>query len=155
VITPPVERLRDELGVPGMLVIQFGCDPEDLGSPHRYANHVENRFVYTGTHDHDTARGFYESLPAPRRAMLDADLRDAGVAEREPWWALVSLALRSPARVSVIQAQDILGLGPAARMNDPARPRGNWRWRLAEGELTPRLARRLRELTAATGRLPA
>ena len=67
VITPPVERLRDELGLPGMLVLQLGFEPDEPRSPHRPANHVERRFVYTGTHDNDTARGWYESLDPARR----------------------------------------------------------------------------------------
>ena len=87
--------------------------------PHRFENHVENRFVYTGTHDHDTARGWYEGLDAPTRDAVRAVMRAEGVDEPEPWWQLVSLALRSPARVAIVQAQDILGLGSQARMNDP------------------------------------
>ena len=78
VITPPVERLRDELGLPGMLVLQFGFDPDDPLGPHRFENHVENRFVYTGTHDHDTARGWYESLDGATRAAVDAAAGAAG-----------------------------------------------------------------------------
>ena len=68
VITPAVERLRDDLGLPGMVVVQFGFDPDDPRSPHRPWNHVEHRVVYTGTHDHDTVRGWYESIEprAPR-----------------------------------------------------------------------------------------
>ncbi len=156
VITPAVERLRDQLGLPGMLVLQFGFDPEDPDGPHLFANHVENRFVYTGTHDHDTARGFLEGLDGPGQAMLRDALSAAGVGfdEREPWWSLISLTLHSPARVAVMQAQDILGLGSAARMNDPGRRAGNWRWALEAGALTPKLARRLWELTARTDRLP-
>ena len=153
VITPPVERLRDELGLPGMLVLQFGFDPEDPHGPHRFENHVENRFVYTGTHDHDTARGWYESLSAPLRAAVDAEFAARGVEGPEPWWGLVSLALRSPARVAIVQAQDILGLGSPARMNDPGSARGNWRWQLEPGQLTGEHAQRLRELTEASGRL--
>jgi 4-alpha-glucanotransferase len=155
VITPPVERLRDELGLPGMLVLQFGFDPDALGSPHRFENHVENRFVYTGTHDHDTARGWYESLAGPVRGSVDRVLAAQGMSEPEPWWGLIRLALRSPARVAVMQLQDVLGLGSEARMNDPGRAGGNWRWQLEPGALTPQLARRLREATAAAGRLPA
>jgi 4-alpha-glucanotransferase len=155
VITPPVERLRDELGMPGMLVLQFGFDPDDLGSPHRFENHTEDRFVYTGTHDHDTARGWYEALKTPARRVVDEALAFHGVREREPWWGLILLALASPARVAMMQAQDVLGLGSEARMNDPARPRGNWRWQVEPGALTLELARRLREATEATGRLPA
>jgi 4-alpha-glucanotransferase len=154
VITPAVQHLRESLGLPGMLVLQFGFDPRAPQSPHRFANHSENRFVYTGTHDHDTARGWYESIPARIRARVDAELREAGVWQQEPWWGLVRLALASPARVAMVQTQDVLGLGSEARMNDPRKKSGNWRWRLREGALTPSLAARLRDATEAAGRLP-
>jgi 4-alpha-glucanotransferase len=154
VITPAVARLRDELGLPGMLVLQFGFDPRAPRSPHRPRNHTEHRLVYTGTHDHDTARGWYESLHRTRRELVDAELAARGIAEREPWWALIRLAFSSPARVAMLQAQDVLGLGSEARMNNPARAGGNWRWRLAPGALTPALAARLREATEEAGRVP-
>lgn len=152
VITPAVRRLRDELRLPGMLVLQFGFEPHAPLSPHRPVHHVKNRLVYTGTHDHDTARGWYESLD---RARLRLAAR-SGVSGPEPWWALIRLAFSSSARVAMVQAQDVLGLGSEARMNDPGRPgrRANWRWALQEGALTPALARRLREATAEAGRLP-
>ena len=153
-ITPAVERLRHSLGVPGMLVLQFGFDARAPRSPHRFANHVENRIVYTGTHDHDTARGWYESIPARVRARVDDELHAAGVWEPEPWWGLVRLALASPARVAMAQAQDLLGLGSEARMNNPVRNRGNWRWQLKKGALSASVASRLRDATEASGRLP-
>jgi 4-alpha-glucanotransferase len=152
VITPAVERLRDELGLPGMLVLQFGFDPHDPASPHRLENHVENRIVYTGTHDHDTLRGWYESLPAEARDVVDAALRARGARERQAWWGLIRLALASPARLAIMQAQDVLGLGSEARMNSPSRASGNWRWQLEPRALTPSLARRLREATEEAGR---
>ncbi|HWD84817.1 MAG TPA: 4-alpha-glucanotransferase [Solirubrobacteraceae bacterium] len=152
VVTPPVERLRDELGLPGMLVLQFGFDGDHPDSPHRFENHLPNRVVYTGTHDHDTARGWYESLAGDQRGFVDDELRRADLASGEPWWRLIALALRSPARTAIVQAQDVLGLGSHARMNDPARVGGNWRWEMRSGALTPDLARRLRELTEAGGR---
>ena len=155
VITPVVERLRDSLRLPGMLVLQLGFDPDEPDSPHRPANHREHRVVYTGTHDNDTARGWYESLGDGSRALLEQALRRSGIREREPWWALIRLAFASPARVAVLQAQDALGLGSEARMNRPARAGGSWRWRLEPGALTRPLARRLREATEASGRLPA
>jgi 4-alpha-glucanotransferase len=155
VITPAVRRLRDELRLPGMLVIQFAFDPADPDSPHRPENHVENRVVYTGTHDHDTARGWYESLDPGTRVVVDAELAAHGIERgRQPWWALIRLALASPARVAMVQAQDALGLGSEARMNHPARASGNWRWQMRPGALTPALARRMREATAVAGRLP-
>ncbi|HWE34557.1 MAG TPA: 4-alpha-glucanotransferase [Solirubrobacteraceae bacterium] len=152
VITPPVERLRDELGLPGMLVLQLGFEPDEPASPHRPANHVERRFVYTGTHDNDTARGWYSGLDDARRALVDEAI--APLREREPWWGLIRLAHTSPARVAIAQVQDVLGLGSDARMNDPARAGGSWRWRMEPDALTKRLARRLRDATEATGRLP-
>jgi 4-alpha-glucanotransferase len=158
VITEPVERLRDTLGLPGMLVLQFGFDPEDPSSPHRFENHVENRVVYTGTHDHDTARGWYSGLSDSVRAAVDEAFVAHGVASgpgsSEPWWSLIRLAMRSPARVAMVQAQDVLGLGSEARMNDPATAAGSWEWRMADGALTPALAARLHEATAEGGRLP-
>ena len=154
VITPPVEALRDELGLPGMLVLQFGFDPDVRDSPHSPENHVENRFVYTGTHDHDTARGWYESAAPEVRRSVDAAFAAHGIGEREPWWGLIRLAFASPARVAMIQAQDVLGLGSEARMNQPGRVGASWRWRMQAGALSRALARRLREATAAAGRLP-
>lgn len=155
VITPAVERLRDDLGLPGMLVLQFGFDPGDSHSPHRLENHLEHRFVYTGTHDHDTIRGWWDSLDAERRSLVKASAAERGIRlSSEPWWGLIRLTLSSPARVAMMQAQDILGLGSDARMNLPARAGGNWRWQMKSGALTTALARRLRAVTEATGRLP-
>jgi len=153
VITPAVERLRDELGLPGMLVLQFGFDPSDPHGPHRLENHLADRVVYTGTHDHDTLRGWYESLSVDVRAQVDGELHARGMLERQRWWGLIRLTLGSPARLAVMQAQDVLGLGSEARMNLPSRASGNWRWQLQQGALTPALARRLREATREAGRV--
>ena len=157
VITPPVERLRDDYGLPGMLVLQFGFAPGDEHSPHAPANHVAHRWVYTGTHDHDTAAGWYSGLSEEVAQRVDAAAASAfaelgvGMAA-DPWWRLIGLAQASVAEVAILQAQDILGLGSAARMNDPGRRGGNWRWRMEAGALTADLAARLRELTEAAGR---
>jgi 4-alpha-glucanotransferase len=157
VITEPVERLRARLGLPGMLVLQFGFDPDEPESLHRFANHAEDRVVYTGTHDHDTARGWFDSLPDEARGRVEADLAAAGVVagDGEPWWRLMELAQRSPARVAIVQAQDVLGLGSEARMNDPRRAQGNWRWAMEPGALRADHAARLRDITEAAGRLPS
>src|ERR1700740_1613857 len=112
-----------------MVVLQFGFDPRSPRSVHRFENHVEDRVVYTGTHDHDTARGWYLSLPAVERSFWGGSFARHEVAEREPWWSLIRLALKSPARVAMMQAQDVLGLGSSARMNNPGRTGGYWRAR--------------------------
>src|SRR4051794_21437611 len=150
VITPAVNRLRDSLGLPGMHVLQFGFDPDDPHGPHRPENHVENAVVYTGTHDHDTARGWYESLPADLRAAVDA----AAGGDAEPHWRLIRFAFASRARLAMIQTQDVLGLGSDARMNKPGTAKGAWKWRLREEALTPEAARRLRDATQAAARSP-
>jgi 4-alpha-glucanotransferase len=152
VITPAVQRLRDSLGLPGMVILQWAFDP-DPHSVHRLANHVENRIAYTGTHDNDTVRGWYESIGSATRAEVDAALTSAGFAGDAVWWGLIRLAFGSRARVAMVQAQDVLGLGSEGRMNQPGRARGAWKWRLRDGALTPELAARLRDATDEAGRL--
>jgi 4-alpha-glucanotransferase len=151
VITPAVTRLRQSLGLPGMRVLQWGFDPDDPRGPHRPENHTEDSVVYTGTHDSDTVRGWYESLPSDQRAAVDEALGDRSA---EPWWGLIELAWSSPARMAMCQAQDVLGLGSEARMNMPGTKGGSWKWRLDDGALTSDMAKRLRSLTEAAGRLP-
>jgi 4-alpha-glucanotransferase len=149
VITPPVVRLRDELGFPGMVVLQFAFNPDDPNSPHDLFRHRENQVLYTGTHDNDTLRGWYEGLPEKRLAVL----RAAGVRGRQPWWDLIALAQGSVARLCMLQVQDVLGLGNEARMNLPGTASGNWAFRLEPGQLTKRHAKRLREITEGAGRV--
>jgi len=151
VITPPVVRLRDELGFPGMVVLQFAFNPDDPNSPHDLFRHRENQVLYTGSHDNDTLRGWYESLPEKRLAVL----RAAGVRGRQPWWDLIALAQGSVARLCMLQVQDVLGLGNEARMNLPGTASGNWAFRLEPGQLTKRHAKRLREVTEGAGRVVA
>jgi 4-alpha-glucanotransferase len=154
-ITPPVERLRRSLGLPGMVVLQFAFDPDEPNSPHRLHRHRPDDVVYTGTHDHDTIRGWWESLDGDTSAEVERAVARAGVDDAEPWWALIRLALASPAVVSLIQLQDALGLGSEARMNVPGLASDrNWSWRLEPGALTAELAARLRAATKEAARLP-
>jgi 4-alpha-glucanotransferase len=153
VITEPVERLRRALGFPGMVVLQFAFDPDDPQGPHRLENHERDSVVYTGTHDHDTLRGWWSTLAEPSRAAALEQIRAAGFAEDEAWWSLIRLAFSSPARLAMLQAQDVLGLGSEARMNIPGRASGSWRWRMEPGALTAEHAKRLRAATEEAGRL--
>ena len=143
-ITPAVVRLRERLGLPGMVVLQFGFEGGSA-NPHRLENHPENAVVYTGTHDNDTALGWWSSLTAAKR-------RATGLDPADPSWSLVERALSSRARLALLPAQDLLGLGSEARQNTPGRADGNWSWRLRRGQLTSALAARLRAATEAAGR---
>jgi 4-alpha-glucanotransferase len=127
-----------------MAVMIFGYDGPP-SNPHRLENHRERQVVYSATHDMDTARGWYESAPEHVREATDFD-------PAEPHWGLIEATYSSRARVALLQAQDVLGLGSASRMNFPGRAEGNWRWQLEPGELTPDLARRLRETAEKYGR---
>ena len=121
-ITPPVRALRAELGLPGIAVLLWGFGGRTHSS-HRPENHRVDHVVYTSIHDTDTAAGWYASLKPAARAATGLD-------PAEPAWSLVELALSSRASLSVIPAQDVLGLGTEARMNRPGVTRGNWKWQL-------------------------
>ena len=133
VITPAVRRLRDELGLPGMVVLQFGWVRGAPDNVHDVANHAEHRIAYTGTHDNDTLRGWYESLPAATARARSTPTRP-GVAS-EPWWDLIALTFSSRARVAMVQAQDVLGLGSEARMNQPGATARAWQLALVGAAL--------------------
>jgi 4-alpha-glucanotransferase len=144
-ITPPVRRLRDEFGLPGMVVLLWAFR-RARGNPHALENHRRNSVAYTSTHDTDTAAGWFAGL-GPRQQTA------TGLDPREPSWGLIELAYSSRAALAIVSAQDVLGLGSEARMNRPGRTGGNWRWRLERGALTPALARRLRGLAEQHGRI--
>ena len=146
VITPAVERLRDDLGLPGMHVLQWGFSG-GRRNPHAPENHRENGVVYTGTHDNDTAVGWWESLSPRERAATGLD-------ERDPASSLIEVAYASRARLAVVPMQDVLRLGSEARMNMPGSSSGNWRWRLRAGELTDARAAELRRAVLVAGRNP-
>ena len=147
IITDRVFAVRDELGFPGMAVLQFAFDGSPT-NPHRPENFREHLIVYTGTHDTDTARGWWEC------ELDDATRGRSGLDPAEPAWSLVELALGSRAALAVLPAQDVLGLGHESRMNLPGTVGPpNWQWRLEPGQLTPELAARLRGAIAAAGRL--
>lgn len=154
-ITEPVERLRDALGFPGMVVLQFAFDTDiHDASDHHPSVHREHSVCYSGTHDNDTARGWWDDTSEAVHANFLAAAEAADVVEPEPWWTMVRLALSSPARLAVVQLQDVLGLGNEARMNLPGQDEGNWAWQATRRQLTPAIAARLRAAVEASDRLP-
>jgi 4-alpha-glucanotransferase len=153
-ITPPVQRLREELGAPGMHILQWAFRV-GRSHPEALANHREYAIVYTGTHDNDTAAGWWNWAPDRVRARVDEERSLAGIAATDPAWVMTELTLSSRSRLSIVQAQDVLSLGSEARMNTPSTIGMNWRWRLESGELTADHAARLREATRRWRRLSA
>jgi 4-alpha-glucanotransferase len=136
VITPAVRRVRDELHLPGTVVLLWAFRTK-RSNPHAPRNHRVHQVAYTSTHDTDTVVGWFESLKPAERAStgLDPD---------EPNWDLIEIAMQSRAALAIVPAQDVLGLGSEARMNRPGETYGNWSWRLERGQLTAALAARLR-----------
>lgn len=148
VVTPAVERLRDAYGLPGMKVLQWAFAPGAEGLlPHA---HPYRSVVYTGTHDNDTARGWFAALGRPERERV---LAYTGGSPATIHLDLLRAAYGSPAALAVAPMQDLLGLGSEARTNTPGTADGNWRWRLGARQTTAGLARRLRGLAAAFDRL--
>ena len=129
VITPEVERLRDLCGFPGMRILQFAFDSGADNSylPH---NHIPGSVVYTGTHDNDTTRGWFEALNQGQQARICDYLRSSPY---EAPKSLLRAALASVAMFAIIPMQDILGLDSSGRMNIPGVADGNWGWRLLPG----------------------
>jgi 4-alpha-glucanotransferase len=154
VITPEVEALREQFGLPGMAILQFafGTDPQAPDfQPHNYPR---NRVVYTGTHDNDTTVGWWTGDAGhSTRSATDIERERAhvrrylGVDGREVHWDFVRAVLASVADTAIVPAQDLLGLGSEARMNRPGTTGGNWRWRLRPGQLTAAIMGRLAEMS--------
>jgi 4-alpha-glucanotransferase len=148
VITPDVEALRADFGLPGMRVLQFGFDGEE-GNVHVPHRHERDCVAYTGTHDNDTTLGWYSGLDAATAQRVDFYLRATPAVMPE---SLIRAALGSVAQLAVIPLQDVLGLPSAARLNTPGTVSGNWVWRLPPGALDAQLAQRYARLNGAFGR---
>jgi 4-alpha-glucanotransferase len=148
IITPEVEALRDRFLFPGMRILQFafGDDSNNVYLPHHY---VHNSVVYPGTHDNDTAIGWWLKASNKEKQLLAKYLGYKSAVEiTEINWVLIRMALASVADLAIIPLQDVLGLDDSGRMNDPSINAGNWRWRYNDPEmLTPELSDRLLELT--------
>jgi 4-alpha-glucanotransferase len=146
-ITHDVHALREGVGLPGMKVIQFGfSDPENPYLPHNYRD--ANFVVYTGTHDNDTASGWWEGLDREQKRFARRYL-----GRRAPKaWDFIRLAYASVAAWAIVPVQDVLELGSEARMNTPGVAAGNWRWRLEGFEGLEERAAALRELAGTYGR---
>jgi 4-alpha-glucanotransferase len=159
IVTPEVKALRARFDLPGMRVLLFSFGT-DAGARDYWPHTIPRDVVaYTGTHDNDTARGWFDELTAKagagdveaakQRAFVLRYLASDG---SRIHWDLVRLAFQTAAAQAIVPVQDLLGLGSDARMNVPGTAENNWTWRLGAGALTAELAGALRELTATYGR---
>lgn len=152
VITPEVEHLRDANHFPGMRVLQFAFDSGAGRScfflPHR---HIENCVVYTGTHDNDPIRGWFDARSEEDRVTIWQYL---GYTTEDIAAAFCRLAMSSVARLVILPMQDVLGLGSESRMNTPGTAQANWTWRLSADYREYDAARRLAEWVDVFERRP-
>jgi 4-alpha-glucanotransferase len=152
-ITPEVDALRLELGMPGMRVMQFGFGDKGahIHLPHRF---VPECVAYTGTHDNDTTQGWWRTVGEVERAAVESYIGPVPTIEgvERPAWPLIRAVAASCAQLALAPAQDLLELGSETRMNTPAVVTGNWSWRVAPGSWTPDLAARLAALVEVTDR---
>lgn len=151
-ITDDVREVMREFNLPGMKILLFAFGPDLPTNPYAPHNHERRCVVYTGTHDNNTVRGWFEQeadaeTRARLAAYLGAECTADGIAP-----AMVRLTMQSVADLAIFPLQDLLGMGADARMNIPGKANGHWTWRLQPGILTPPLAERLLTLTALYGR---
>ena len=149
-IDPRVPALRDRLGFPGMKVFQFGFDT-DRTNPFLPHNYPKNSVAYTGTHDNDTTRGWFDSLADEERAFV---LEYLGTDDSEIAWDGMWAVWKSKAVFAIAPLQDVLDLGTEARMNLPGSMAGNWQWRAPSDGLTDEVIAKMKALNKATRRKP-
>ena len=131
VITPEVERLRDDFGLPGMKILQFAFsdDATNENLPHNYTS---NFIVYTGTHDNDTSLGWFKSIDKKERRFLHKYISGSGKQFVENF---IEETWKSAAHTAIIPMQDVLGLDASGRMNTPGIAAGNWDWRFTWSQI--------------------
>jgi 4-alpha-glucanotransferase len=129
IITDSVRELVVATGVPGMKVLQFGFEGATEYLPH---SGTPNSVLYPGTHDNDTAWGWFNKSSEPVQDFFRRYLRVPG--DSVPW-DMIRAGYGSPSRLFIVPMQDLLSLGSEARMNMPGEAVGNWQWRFTREQL--------------------
>ena len=151
-LTDSVRKLLKDSGFPGMKVLEFAFDSRDSsGNEYLPHNYIPNCVAYAGTHDNDTILGWFADADPEDTAYCKEylDISDGD----ELNWSMMSSLWRSVAELTIVQAQDLLGLGSEARMNAPSTGGSNWCWRAVSGVFTDELAEKMRRKMRIYGRL--
>src|ERR1700691_3681112 len=156
VITPEVEAMRKEFGLPGMSLLQFAFGNDPQGPSFRPHNYSRELVAYTGGHDNDTTVGWWTSSGVGESTRSADDIRKEreftraylGFKDEPVNWVFIRAVLASVADIAIIPLQDVLGLGSGARMNLPGTVSGNWKWRFRGDALTKDIAARLQQLNS-------
>lgn len=150
-LTDTVVELLRQTGYPGMKVLQFAFDSREESDylPHNY---TQNCVVYTGTHDNDTVKGWYQAISPQDKKLCDEYLNIRSDDADNIHWYMIRSALSSVAKIAIIPIQDYLGLGSEARINTPSTLGNNWHWRLYHNELGSALAKHVAHMTRLYGR---
>ena len=149
IITPEVDALRDELGFPGMRVLQFAFESEEESTylPHQFD--TTNCVCYTGTHDNNTTQGWYEKAPEVARDKVRYYMNTDGKCIH---WDFIRTCLGTIAKFAIFPMQDALGVDADGRMNTPGTDQNNWAWRCKEDAFSDELAKALANITRVYGR---
>ncbi len=153
IITQDVRDLMNRFGFPGMKILQFAFGDDMQNNPYLPHNYVQNCLVYTGTHDNNTTRGWFEYDAREEEKVNVAGYLGKETSSKTVHWDLIRLAMSSAADVAILPVQDVLGLGKPARMNVPGTLKGNWRWRLPAQALKKSIVDELAALTLEARRV--
>jgi 4-alpha-glucanotransferase len=151
-ITPDVEDIMNHFAIPGMKVLLFAFGEDNPGHPYLPHNYKKNCWVYTGTHDNNTVRGWFENEAENKEKQRFFRYIGRTPEERNISWEFIRLGSMSAADTFIVPMQDVLGLGEEARMNRPATKKGNWRWRILPDMLVSGQAEKFAGLTQKCGR---
>ena len=154
-VTDTVRDLVRDSGFPGMKVLEFAFDSRDSGCANDYLphNYPENSVAYTGTHDNETLVGWWGSISKEEQKLTREYLCDTYTPEKELYKSLISLVMRSAAKLCVIPMQDYLGLDNRYRMNTPSTVGTNWKWRIRKNQLSVKLQKEIHGIALRYGRM--
>lgn len=153
IITPEVEELRDYLGFPGMRILQFAFDGNPA-NPYLLFNHRPQDVVFTGSHDNNTTRGWWDSLEPDLRSVIAKQMETIlGHPIGDIVVEMLRMVMSSVCHAAIIPVQDLLGLNASTRMNTPGTSEGNWKWKLKDFDALQNKIGEIRQMASIFNRV--